>query len=320
MRQAGRYMKEYRELRRRVPFLELCKSPALVSEITVTAAEKLGVDSAIIFADLLLIVEPLGLELKYDKGEGPVIRPVVRTTAEIERLREVVPEQSLAYLFEGIRQTRADLNAKIPLLGFAACPFTLASYLLEGGGSQNYRHTKALMYRDAGAWGSLLKHLARNLARYLNAQIDAGVQAVQVFDTWVGCLGPADYREYVLPYTKMMLEAIRPGIPVIHFGTGTAALLEAMREAGGHIIGVDSKVELDAAWARLGASVGIQGNLDTVVLYADQAFIRRRAARILEQAARRPGHIFNLGHGLLPDTPFENVVALVEMVHELSAV
>jgi len=320
MRQAGRYMKEYRELRRRVPFLELCKSPALVSEITVTAAEKLGVDSAIIFADLLLIVEPLGLELKYDKGEGPVIRPVVRTTAEIERLREVVPEQSLAYLFEGIRQTRADLNAKIPLLGFAACPFTLASYLLEGGGSQNYRHTKALMYRDAGAWGSLLKHLARNLARYLNAQIDAGVQAVQVFDTWVGCLGPADYREYVLPYTKMMLEAIRPGIPVIHFGTGTAALLEAMREAGGHIIGVDSKVELDAAWARLGASVGIQGNLDPVVLYADQAFIRRRAARILEQAARRPGHIFNLGHGLLPDTPFENVVALVEMVHELSAV
>ena len=207
MRQAGRYMKEYRDLRARVPFLELCKDPALVSEVTVGAAEKLGVDAAIIFADLLLIVEPLGLDLTYDKGDGPVIRPALRSPSEISGLREVEPEQSLAYLFEGIRQTRADLNPKIPLLGFAACPFTLASYLLEGGGSRNYRHTKALMYRDAGAWRALLEHLARNLARYINAQVDAGVQAVQVFDTWVGCLGPADYQEYVQPYTRMMIAA-----------------------------------------------------------------------------------------------------------------
>jgi uroporphyrinogen decarboxylase len=319
MRQAGRYMKEYRDLRARVPFLELCKNPALVSEVTVTAAEKLGVDAAIIFADLLLIVEPLGLHLAYDKGEGPVITPSVREAADIDRLREVEPEQSLAYFYQGIRQTRSDLNPRIPLLGFAGCPFTLASYLIEGGGSRNYRHTKALMYRDAGAWRALMELLARNLARYINAQIDAGVQAVQVFDTWVGCLGPADYREYVQPYSKMMLEAIRPGAPVIHFGTGTAMLLEAMRDAGGDVIGVDSHVELDEAWARVGDRVAIQGNLDPLVLYGDLDFIRMRTQRILDQAAGRSGHIFNLGHGLLPDTPYENVVALVKMVHDLSS-
>jgi len=312
-------MREYRELRARVSFLDLCKNPALVSEVTVGAVEKLGVDAAIIFADLLLIVEPLGLDLKYDKGDGPTIRPALRNRNEINDLREVEPECSLAYLFEGIRQTRADLSPSIPLLGFAACPFTLASYLLEGGGSRSYRHTKALMYQDAGAWRALLEHLARNLTRYINAQIAAGVQAVQVFDTWVGCLGPADYREYVLPYTRMMIQAITPGVPVIHFGTGTSALLEAMRDAGGQIIGIDSHVELDAAWSRVGNSVGVQGNLDPVVLYADRQFIRRRVGRVLDQAAGRPGHIFNLGHGVLPDTPFENVKALVEMVHALSA-
>ena len=319
MRQAGRYMKEYRDLRARVPFLELCKSPALVSEVTVTAAEKLGVDAAIIFADLLLIVEPLGLHLEYDKGEGPVISPGLRVAADIDRLQEVNPEESLAYFYDAIRQTRSDLNSKLPLIGFAGCPFTLASYLIEGGGSRNYRHTKALMYRDAGAWRALMERLARSLARYINAQIDAGVQAVQVFDTWVGCLGPADYREYVQPYTRMMLQAVKPGTPMIHFGTGTATLLEAMREAGGDVIGVDSHVELDEAWKRLGEGVGVQGNLDPIALYGDQNFIRRRAKRILDQAAYRRGHIFNLGHGLLPDTPYENVVALVKMVHDISS-
>ena len=319
MRQAGRYMKEYRELRARVPFLELCKNPALVSEVTVTAAEKLGVDAAIIFADLLLIVEPLGLHLEYDKGEGPVISPGLRDAADIDRLHEVDPEQSLAYFYDAIRQTRSDLNQKIPLIGFAGCPFTLASYLIEGGGSKNYRHTKALMYRDAGAWRALMERLARSLARYINGQIDAGVQAVQVFDTWVGCLGPADYRDYVQPYTRMMLQAVKPGTPIIHFGTGTAMLLEAMRDAGGDVIGVDAHVELDQAWQRLGDGVAIQGNLDPVVLYGEQNFIRRRAKRVLDQAAYRPGHIFNLGHGLLPGTPYENVVALVKMVHDISS-
>jgi uroporphyrinogen decarboxylase len=318
MRQAGRYMKEYRELRAKVSFLELCKTPRLVSEITVTAATKLGVDAAIIFADLLLIVEPLGFSLAYGQGEGPSIKPALRSPREVDRLREVDPQQSLAYSYDAIRRTRTDLDPKLPLIGFAACPFTLASYLIEGGGSRDYRHTKRLMYRDSGAWRALMEHLARNLAKYINAQIAAGVQAVQIFDTWVGCLGPADYREFVLPYTRRMSEAIIPGTPIIHFGTGTGMLLEAMREAGGDVIGLDSHVELDEAWARLGYAVGVQGNLDPVVLYADQAFIRARVQRILNQAGGRPGHIFNLGHGLLPDTPFENVLALVKMVHELS--
>jgi uroporphyrinogen decarboxylase len=319
MRQAGRYMKEYRDLRARVPFLELCKNPALVSEVTVTAAEKLGVDAAIIFADLLLIVEPLGLRLEYDKGEGPVISPGLRAAADIDRLREVEPEQSLGYFYDAIRQTRSDLDPKLPLIGFAGCPFTLASYLIEGGGSRNYRYTKALMYRDAGAWRALMELLARNLARYINGQIDAGVQAVQVFDTWVGCLGPADYRHYVQPYTRMMLIAVKPGAPIIHFGTGTAMLLEAMRDAGGDVIGVDAHVELDEAWQRLGDGVAVQGNLDPIALYGDLNFIRMRARRILDQADCRTGHIFNLGHGLLPDTPYENVVALVKMVHDISS-
>jgi uroporphyrinogen decarboxylase len=231
----------------------------------------------------------------------------------------VNPKESLAYFYHAIRQTRADLNPRLPLIGFAGCPFTLASYLIEGGGSRNYRHTKALMYRDAGAWRALMERLARSLARYINGQIDAGVQAVQVFDTWVGCLGPADYRDYAQPYTRMMLQAVKPGTPIIHFGTGTAMLLETMRDAGGDVIGVDSHVELDEAWRRLGDGVGVQGNLDPIVLYGDQDFIRGRAQRVLDQAAGRPGHIFNLGHGLLPDTPFENVVALVKMVHDISS-
>jgi uroporphyrinogen decarboxylase len=318
MRQAGRYMKEYRALRAKVPFLELCKNPRLVSEVTITAAKKLGVDAAIIFADLLLIVEPLGFSLAYDQGGGPIIRPALRSPRELGQLQEVDPQQSLAYLYDAIRQTRADLDPKLPLIGFAACPFTLASYLIEGGGSRNYLQTKGLMYRDLGAWRALMEHLARNLARYINGQIAAGVQAVQVFDTWVGCLGPADYREFAFPYTRMMTEGITPGTPIIHFGTGTGMLLEAMREAGGDILGLDSHVELGEAWARLGYEVGVQGNLDPVILYADQAYIRTRVQRILDQAGGRPGHIFNLGHGLLPDSPYENVVALVDMVHELS--
>jgi len=319
MRQAGRYMKEYRDVRARVPFLELCKNPDLVSEVTVTAAERLGVDAAIIFADLLLIVEPLGYHLEYDTGEGPVISPGLRDPKDVQHLREVNPEESLAYVYDAIRQTRAELNPKTPLIGFAGCPFTLASYILEGGGSRNYVHTKSLMYRDAGGWRALMEHLARSLAKYINGQIAAGVQAVQVFDTWVGCLGPEDYREFVLPYTRMMIQGITPETPVIHFGTGTAMLLEAMRDAGGNIIGVDSRVELDEAWARLGDGVGVQGNLDPIVLYADLPYIRRRVERILRQAGGRPGHIFNLGHGILPDTPVDNVIELVKMVHEMSA-
>ena len=318
MRQAGRYMREYRNLRARVPFLTLCKDPSLVSEVTVTAAQKLGVDAAIIFADLLLIVEPLGFELEYASGDGPLVRPPLREAASVGRLREVEPQESLGYLFEAIRQTRADLQPEIPLLGFAAAPFTLASYLIEGGGSRNYIHTKKLMYGEPEAWRALMEHLARNLARYINAQIAAGVQAVQIFDTWIGCLGPRDYRDFVLPYTRTLVRGIHPGTPVIQFGTGTSMLLESIREAGGDIIGLDHHVELDEAWARLGYDVGVQGNLDPAVLYAPPAYIRTRVRRILDQACGRPGHIFNLGHGILPGTPEEHVVALVDCVHEMS--
>jgi len=335
MRQAGRFMKEYRDLRARVPFLELCKRPDLVAQVTVSAAEKLGVDAAIIFADLLLIVEPLGFGLEYGKGEGPIVKPPLRTAAQIDELREVAPKHSLAYLYEAIRQTRAALPPHLPLIGFAAAPFTLASYLIEGGASRTFTHTKAFMYRDTGAWRALMERLARDLARYTNAQIAAGVQAVQIFDTWVGCLGPADYRQFAMPYTRMLMDGITAGVPVIHFGTGTAALLESMREAGGSIMGLDHHVELDDAWARLcfassvearsltasepGRVIGVQGNLDPAILFAHPAYIRQRVRRILGQTAGRRGHIFNLGHGILPDTPYDHVVALVEMVREESS-
>jgi len=319
MRQAGRYMKEYRELRAKIPFLEMCKNPELAAEITVTAAQKIGADAAIIFSDLLVIAEPLGFAVEYEKGEGPVITPALRQASDVDRLGEVDPAQSLGYVFEAIRRARAKLPAALPLIGFAAAPFTLASYLIEGGASRNFRLTKTLMYRDSGAWRTLMEHLARNLARYVNGQIAAGIQAVQIFDTWFGCLGPADYREFAMPYTRLLISDIAKGVPVIHFGTGTAAFLEDMGGAGGNIIGLDSHVELDRAWNRLGERVGVQGNLDPTVLFAELPYIRERVQRILRQAAGRPGHIFNLGHGVLPDTPFQNVAALVEMVHELGA-
>jgi uroporphyrinogen decarboxylase len=318
MRQAGRYMKDYRELRARVPFLDLCKNQDLVAEITVNAAERLGVDAAILFADLLLIVEPLGFKLEYEKNEGPRVCPAIRSAADVDGLREVEPG-ALEYVFGGIRHTRAALDTRLPLIGFAAAPFTLASYLIEGGGSRNYAHTKAFMYSDPGAWRALMEHLARNLASYVVGQIDAGVQAIQIFDTWVGCLGPADYREFVLPFSRTLFEALPRDFPLIHFGTGTGMLLELMREAGGNVIGLDFHVELDAAWQRLGYDLAVQGNLDPSVLLAGVDAIRPRVERILHQAAGRPGHIFNLGHGILPDTPYENVPALVEMVHEMSA-
>lgn len=319
MRQAGRFMKEYRDLRARVPFLELCKNPDLVAEVTVSAARKLGVDAAIIFADLLLIIEPLGLELEYGKGEGPIIRPAIREPGDVDRLRIVEPEESLGYLFEAIRRTRVALPPGLPLIGFAGAPFTVASYMIEGGASKTFRQTKTLMYRDEGSWRALMERLAREVAKYVNAQIKAGVQAVQIFDSWVGCLGPEDYRRFVMPYTRLLIEKITPGTPIIHFGTGTGMFLEEMREAGGDIIGLDFHVELGKAWDTLGDGVGVQGNLDPVALYADLPFIRRRVQEILDQAAGRSGHIFNLGHGILPDTPEENVISLVKMVHELSS-
>jgi len=319
MRQAGRYMPEYRDVRSRMSFLELCKTPGLAAEVTITAAERLGVDAAIIFADILLIIEPMGLDLEFSKGEGPVIHNPVRSGLDINRLREVEDVGALDFVFEAIRQTRLGLRADLPLIGFSGAPFTLASYVVEGGASKNYVHTKTLMYNDSGAWHAMMSLISRALVQYLNAQIDAGAQAVQLFDSWVGALSPADYREYVLPHTRSVIEGINPGTPVIHFGTGTAALLELMREAGGQVIGVDWRVRLDEAWKRVGHDVGIMGNLDPVSLFARPEHLHAEARRILEQADGRPGHIFNLGHGILPETPVDNVIALIDAVHEISA-
>jgi len=310
-------MREYREVREKTTFLELCKNPALAAEVTVTAVERLGVDAAIIFADILLILEPLGIELEFAKGEGPVIHNPVRSPSDVDRLRELQDPGELDFVYEAIRQTRSALKPDLPLIGFCGAPFTLASYMTEGSGSKNYVHTKQLMYDDAGAWHAMMALISRALVKYLNAQIEAGAQAVQLFDSWVGCLSPDDYREFVLPHTKSVIDKVTPGVPVIHFGTGTATLLELMREAGGDVIGLDWRVPLDEGWRRVGHDVAVMGNLDPVVLFAKQDVLRERAKQILDQAEGRPGHIFNLGHGILPETPVENVIALVEMVHGL---
>ncbi len=317
MRQAGRYMKEYREIRKEVSFLDLCKNPKLASEVTVHAALKIGADAAILFSDLLPILEPMGLNLEYTKGDGPLIRNPVRETADVERLSEINPEESLSFVFETIRLSRAALPANIPLIGFAGAPFTLASYAIEGGSSKNYAYTKRLMYQDAGAWHALMEKLVCGLVDYLNCQISAGVQAVQIFDSWVGCLSPSDYAVYVQPHSRALVEGLRPGVPIIHFGTGTGLFLEQIKAAGGDVIGVEFRIELDAAWEILG-DVAVQGNLDPTVLLTDLVQIREQAWRILQQACGREGHIFNLGHGVLPDTPVENVIALIDMVHEMS--
>ena len=319
MRQAGRYMPEYREIRAKVGFLELCKTPSLAAEVTVTAAERLGVDAAIIFADILLILEPMGISLEFSKGDGPVIHNPVRGQRDVDRLSEFEEIQQLDFVYEAIGQTRASLRSDVPLIGFSGAPFTLASYMVEGGASKNYIHTKSLMYGDPGAWHAMMSLISRSLVRYLNAQIDAGAQAVQLFDSWVGCLSPHDYAKYVMPYTRSVIEGVKSGVPVIHFGTGTASLLESMRQAGGNVIGLDWRVPLDQGWARVGHDVAIMGNLDPVILFADRSHLREQARLILDQAAGRPGHIFNLGHGILPQTPVENVIALVDYVHELSS-
>jgi uroporphyrinogen decarboxylase len=312
-------MPEYRAVRAKQSFLELCKNPQLCAEVMLTAVERLGVDAAIIFSDLLPMLEPMGIELEFAAGEGPVIHNPVREAAHVDRVRELEEMGALAFVMDTVRLTRAGLPPEIPVIGFAGAPFTLASYVIEGGASRHYAHTKGLMYRDEGAWGELMSRLARSVSRYLSAQIEAGAQAVQIFDSWVGCLGPDDYRRYVLPYVSETIAGIAPGVPVIHFGTGNPALLPLMAEAGGSVIGVDWRVRLDHAWQTVGYDRAVQGNLDPTVLLTTPAEIRSRAADVLGQAAGRPGHIFNLGHGILPSTPVDNVIALIDAVHELGS-
>ncbi len=318
MRQAGRYMSEYREVREKVGFLDLCKNPALCAEVMVTAVEKLKVDAAIIFSDLLPILEPMGMQLEFAKGDGPVIHNPLREAKDVERVTEIEQLDSLDFVMQTVTMTRAALAPNIPVIGFAGSPFTLASYMIEGGSSRNYHHTKSLMYREPQAWKELMRKLSRSVARYLNGQIAAGAQCVQLFDSWAGCLSVSDYRKYVLPHMQLIIDSIVPDVPVINFATGNPALLPLLRGDARTVVGIDWRIPLDQAWNVVGHDRAVQGNLDPIALLAEPETLREMAAEVLQAAANRAGHIFNLGHGILPQTPVDHAIALVDMVHEMS--
>ena len=319
MRQAGRYLPEYMAVRNKVTFMELCKTPELACEVTVTARNVLNTDAAILFADLLPILEPMGIDLEYVKGEGPVIHNPLQEAGAVDRLTALDSVEVLDYVFQAVKLIRAELPNDIPLLGFAGAPFTLASYCIEGGGSKNYVHTKKLMYNDAGAWNNLMSKLVDSVIIYLKAQINAGCQAVQVFDSWAGCLSPSDYRTFVLPHTKRLIDAVKNDAPVINFLTGNPALLPLQKEAGGTVMGVDWRIDLGEAWDIFGPDFAVQGNMDPVSIYAELPVLKQRIKAVLDSAGGRPGHIFNLGHGVMPDMNPDHVKAVVEYVHELGA-
>ncbi|MBI3160676.1 MAG: uroporphyrinogen decarboxylase [Chloroflexi bacterium] len=317
MRQAGRYMPEYRAIRERHSLLEIVARPHLAAEVTLQPVQTLGVDAAILFADILLPVVPMGLSLEFAKGEGPVIREAVRSAQAARRLRVVDAETDLGHVLEAICILRRELPADVPLIGFCGAPFTVASYMVEGGPAKDFRNVKGMMLADPAAWHSLMETVASSMENYLLAQIQAGAQAVQVFDSWVGQLSPADYLEFVQPYSRRVLKAAEAtGVPVIHFGTDTATLLPHMKEAGGTVIGLDWRMPLDDGWGLLGEDVAVQGNLDPTALFAPLPVLRDRVEGVLRRAGGRPGHIFNVGHGILTHTPVENVRAAVDMVHE----
>ena len=317
MRQAGRYLPEYRALRQKHSLLELCHKPDLAAQVTLQPVERLGVDAAILFADILLPFEPLGLGLTFAAMEGPQITRPIRESGQVLELPPVDPATDLAYVLEAARSASRALPAHVPLIGFAGGPFTLASYAIEGGGTRTFTLTKRFMYGETRAWHALLERLAELVGRYLAAQAAAGARALQLFDSWVGCLSPADYATYVFPHSQRALElASASGVPVIHFGTDTAALLRDFARAGGDVIGVDWRIPLDAAWQQIGSDqLAIQGNLDPAVLFAPRPELERQTRDVLARAAGRPGHIFNLGHGVLPETPVEALQAVVEWVH-----
>jgi uroporphyrinogen decarboxylase len=316
MRQAGRYMPEYRALREKHTLLEICKTPELACAVTLQPLQ-LGIDAMILFADILLPLEPMGAPFEFAKGEGPVVHEPIRTLAQIEALRVIEPEEGLGYVLDAIRAVQSK-NLPVPLIGFAGAPFTLASYLIEGGKSSHFQKTKKLMYGEPKAWHALMGKLAEVVRRYLRAQVDAGAECVQLFDSWVGQLSREDYAEYVQPHVKHVLEGAWT-VPVIHFGTSTHALLELQRDAGGDVIGLDWRTPLDEGWARVGYDHAVQGNLDPTVLFAPLDVVKKHAKRVLDAAAGRPGHVFNLGHGILPETPVDTVKALVDYVHEASS-
>jgi uroporphyrinogen decarboxylase len=316
MRQAGRYMAEYRAVRQHHSLLEICKKPPLAAEVTVTAAERLGVDAAIIFADLLLPLEVMGLPFYFAAGEGPVIQQPLRDAAAVKKLRTDHADE-LGYVAEAVQLVAKHFGDTLPVIGFCGAPFTLASYMIEGGSSRSYTNTKRLMYRQPAVWGELMAKLVKVLAEYSVEQVRAGADAIQVFDSWVGCLSVGDYRSFVLSHvTKLVQELQHAEVPVIYFGTDTSALLPHMKETGAEVIGVDWRMPLDQAWESIGRVGAVQGNLDPAMLFANQKLMRERTYDVLDRAGGRPGHIFNLGHGILPGTPVENVLALVEFVKE----
>jgi uroporphyrinogen decarboxylase len=290
-----------------------------VAKVTLMPIEKFKLDAAIIFSDILIPLEPMGVEFEFAKGEGPVFHHPVREMKDVEALRVIDPEEETSFLMKAIQIVRKELEGKIPLIGFAGAPFTLASYIIEGGRSNNYVLTKGWMYQNRAAWNALMEKISEVLIRYLQAQIRAGVQALQLFDSWVGCLSPNDYGAYVLPYSRKVIAGVGKSIPIIHFATSSSTLLEKMKEAGGDVMGVDWRVNLGEAWARMGYDVAIQGNLDPVILLGPPELIEREVRRVLDDAGGRPGHIFNLGHGILPNTPVDNVATLINAVHEYSS-
>jgi len=320
MRQAGRYMPEYQRVREKVSFLELCKRPELAAEVMLTAVNRLGVDAAILFSDILLILEPMGFQLEFTPDGGPQIDNPIRQPKDVERVRELPSVEPLQFVMDAVRHTREGLDGAKPLIGFAGAPFTLAAYAVEGGGSKNFRQVKAFMHLYPSAWNDLMRRLAVSTARYLNGQINAGVQIVQIFDSWVGCVSDEDYKKYVFPYSKMLIDLILPGTPIIHFAPGNPMLLPSVSSAGGNVIGVDWRVALDKAWDMIGRDRAIQGNLDPTLLLTDRDTIRRYAQHMIRLVDRQPGFVFNLGHGIMPQTPVENVIALVDIVHELGQV
>jgi uroporphyrinogen decarboxylase len=319
MRQAGRYMPEYRAIRQNYGFLEMVQTPELAAEVTLQPLNAFDLDAGIIFADILPPLQGMGIDLTFEKGEGPVIHNPLRTTADIAALSQPDPRETTAFTLEAIRIVQRELAGRVPLIGFSGAPFTLASYAIEGGSSRDFRTTKKLMYSEPAAWQQLMGKLTTLVSDYLLAQIEAGTQAVQIFDSWAGVLSPFDYEAYVLPYVQQCVAAVAPaGVPIIYFGVDMNGMLSQLKHTGAHVIGADWRINLDDAWAQLGPGVAIQGNLDPTTLFAPWPEIERRAADILSRVAGREGHIFNLGHGILTETPVENVRRLVEYVHEAS--
>lgn len=320
MRQAGRYMSEYRALRERYSLLELCRTPDLATEVTLQPVNRIDVDAAILFSDLLLPLEPMGIRFDFIKGEGPAIENPIQDAADIAKLRRFEPREALGHVLDAIRQVKRALDGRVPLIGFAGAPFTLASYAIEGGHSNNFARTKALMYGAPDAWHQLCALMSDLVADYLGAQIEAGVDAVQVFDSWVGQLNARDYREFILPHSRRIFDALQSyDVPSIHFGVGTGAILPEIREAGGGVIGADWRIPLDEAWDRIGPDRAIQGNLDPTLLLGPIDRLLDAADDVLARAGGRPGHIFNLGHGILPMTSLEHVQLLAEHVHRRTA-